>query len=110
MSEQTQTELDAPLHDADWDRLDAILASLGDRAEVDLEGLDGLIAAFACGPRSLMPSQVLPLAFKYFGCVQRHGGSGNVPVSAVIDFLANKNYIIVLQLHDFLPISWQLCQ
>lgn len=59
-----QTKIDEPLNDAEWDRLEAILHALGERAEVDLEGLDGLIAAFACGPRSLMPSRILPLAFK----------------------------------------------
>jgi len=58
------SDLRKTLDETDWDRLDAILASFGDRAEVDLEGLDGLIAAFACGPRSLMPSHMLPLAFK----------------------------------------------
>ncbi len=58
-----QTRLDQPLDDADWDRLEAILTSLGDRAELDLEGLDGLIAANACGPRKMRPLQVLATAF-----------------------------------------------
>ena len=59
-----QEDLEKPLHDADWDRLEAILTSLGDRAELDLEGLDGLIAANACGPRDMRPFQVLATAFE----------------------------------------------
>ncbi len=55
--------VDEPLSDSDWDRLDAILQSLGERVQVDLEGLDGLIAANACGPRRISPVQVLANAF-----------------------------------------------
>lgn len=57
-------DLEHPLTDADWDRLDAILQSLGELAELDLEGLDGLIAANACGPRGISPVPVLANAFR----------------------------------------------
>lgn len=62
--ELSKKDLDRPLNDAHWDRLAAILDSPDMRAELDLEGLDGLIAANACGPRDTPPMQVFAAAFE----------------------------------------------
>lgn len=53
-----------PLTDAEWGELAEILADeRWPETTLDLEGLDGVIAAGACGPRQLLPMQVLPLIF-----------------------------------------------
>ena len=61
MHHPSTDKLNQPLSDADWERLAEILEQTN--ASVDIEAMDGLLAAFACGPRELMPSDVLPLAY-----------------------------------------------
>lgn len=51
-----------PLDDADLDRLDALLADCVERSEAvpDLEQLDGVLAALACGPRPSAWRELVP--------------------------------------------------
>ncbi len=56
--------LTQPLSEQDWTELANILeADSWPEETLDLEGLDGLIAAGVCGPRRRGPVDVLPLAF-----------------------------------------------
>ena len=57
----TTPRLERPLADAEWDLLGELLAKYD--AGVDIEGMDGIIAACACGPRELPPAEVLRVAF-----------------------------------------------
>jgi len=50
-----------PLTDVDLDRLDEILANLGDEDAMTVEELDGFLAALICGPVLVQPSQYLPV-------------------------------------------------
>ena len=57
-------KLTQPLSEQDWAELASILnADSWPDETLDLEGLDGLLAAGACGPRRTNPIDVLPLAF-----------------------------------------------
>jgi uncharacterized protein len=49
-----------PLTDAELDRLGAVLVRLGDKRSMNLEQLDGFLAALACGPDIILPSEYLP--------------------------------------------------
>ena len=49
-----------PLTDAEFERLSAILERLGDERRMNLEQLDGLLAALICGPNLVRPSEYLP--------------------------------------------------
>ena len=50
-----------PLTDAEFDRLDSVLARFGDKQSMNLEKLDGFLAALICGPGTVLPSEYLPL-------------------------------------------------
>jgi hypothetical protein len=49
-----------PLTDAELERLSATLARFGDKRSMNLEQLDGFIAALVCGPDIVLPSEYLP--------------------------------------------------
>ncbi|HVI62575.1 MAG TPA: UPF0149 family protein, partial [Bradyrhizobium sp.] len=49
-----------PLTDAELERLSAILERFGDKRSMNLEKLDGFIAALVCGPDIILPSEYLP--------------------------------------------------
>jgi uncharacterized protein len=50
-----------PLTDAEFDRLDSVLARFGDKHSMNLEKLDGFLAALICGPDTVLPSEYLPV-------------------------------------------------
>jgi uncharacterized protein len=50
-----------PLSDAEFDRLNSVLARFGDRHSMNLEQLDGFLAALICGPDTVLPSEYLPV-------------------------------------------------
>jgi uncharacterized protein YecA (UPF0149 family) len=49
-----------PLNDAEFDRLNSVLARFGDKHSMNLEKLDGFLAALICGPDTVLPSEYLP--------------------------------------------------
>src|SRR5258708_6161167 len=49
-----------PLTDEECDRLSAILESLAVERSMNLEQLDGFLAALVCGPDLVLPSEYLP--------------------------------------------------
>jgi uncharacterized protein len=49
-----------PLTDAELDHLSAILEQLGNKRSMNLEQLDGFLAALICGPELVPPSKYLP--------------------------------------------------
>jgi uncharacterized protein len=49
-----------PLTDAELDRLNSVLARFGDKHSMNLEKLDGFLAALICGPDTVLPSEYLP--------------------------------------------------
>ena len=49
-----------PLSEAELDRLSEILQRFGDERSMNLEELDGFIAALICGPELVLPSEYLP--------------------------------------------------
>jgi uncharacterized protein len=49
-----------PLTDAELDRLDEVLKRFGDKRAMNLEKLDGFMAALICGPDNVPPSEYLP--------------------------------------------------
>jgi len=49
-----------PLTDEEFDRLSAILGRLEDKCSMNLEQLDGFLAALVCGPGLVLPSEYLP--------------------------------------------------
>ena len=49
-----------PLTDTELDHLSAVLARFGDERSMNLEQLDGFLAALICGPELVPPSQYLP--------------------------------------------------
>jgi uncharacterized protein len=50
-----------PLTDAELDRLNSVLARFGDKHSMNLEKLDGFLAALICGPDTILPSEYLPV-------------------------------------------------
>ena len=50
-----------PLTDAEFDRLNSVLARFGDKHSMNLEQLDGFLAALICGPDTVLPSEYLPV-------------------------------------------------
>jgi uncharacterized protein len=50
-----------PLTDAEFDRLNSVLAHFGDKQSMNLEQLDGFLAALICGPDTVLPSEYLPV-------------------------------------------------
>jgi len=50
-----------PLSDAEFDRLNSVLARFGDKNSMNLEQLDGFLAALVCGPDTVPPSEYLPV-------------------------------------------------
>ena len=50
-----------PLSDSELDRLSAILKRFGDKRSMNLEQLDGFLAALICGPELVLPSEYLPV-------------------------------------------------
>ena len=49
-----------PLTDAELDHLSAILEQFGDKRSMNVEQLDGFLAALICGPELVPPSKYLP--------------------------------------------------
>jgi uncharacterized protein len=49
-----------PLTDAELERLTAVLARFGDKRAMNLEQLDGFLAALICSPEIVPPSEYLP--------------------------------------------------
>ena len=47
--------------EAEFDHLSAILEQLGDKRSMNLEQLDGFLAALICGPELVPPSKYLPM-------------------------------------------------
>ena len=52
-----------PLTDAEFERLSGILARFDNRQPMNLEQLDGFLAALICGPEIVRPSEYLPVIF-----------------------------------------------
>jgi uncharacterized protein len=50
-----------PLTEAELDRLTSVLARFGDKHSMNLEQLDGFLAALICGPDTVLPSEYLPV-------------------------------------------------
>jgi uncharacterized protein len=50
-----------PLTDAEFERLNSVLARFGDKHSMNLEMLDGFLAALICGPDNILPSEYLPV-------------------------------------------------
>jgi uncharacterized protein len=50
-----------PLTDAEFDRLNSVLARFGDKRSMNLEQLDGFLCALICGPDTVLPSEYLPV-------------------------------------------------
>jgi uncharacterized protein len=50
-----------PLTDAELVRLNSVLARFGDKHSMNLEKLDGFLAALICGPDTVLPSEYLPV-------------------------------------------------
>jgi uncharacterized protein len=50
-----------PLTDAELDRLNEILKNFGDKRSMNIEELDGFLAALICGPETVLPSEYLPM-------------------------------------------------
>jgi uncharacterized protein len=50
-----------PLTDAEFERLTAILTRFGDKRAMNLEQLDGFLAALICSPELVPPSEYLPV-------------------------------------------------
>jgi uncharacterized protein len=49
-----------PLNDAELDRLSSVLERFGNQRSMNLEQLDGFLAALICGPDNVLPSEYLP--------------------------------------------------
>ena len=52
-----------PLTDAEFERLSGILARFDNKQPMNLEQLDGFLAALICGPEIVRPSEYLPVIF-----------------------------------------------
>ena len=50
-----------PLTDAEFERLTAVLTRFGDKHAMNLEQLDGFLAALICSPELVPPSEYLPV-------------------------------------------------
>jgi uncharacterized protein len=50
-----------PLTDAEFERLTSVLKRLSDKRSMNLEQLDGFLAALICGPEIVRPSEYLPV-------------------------------------------------
>ena len=51
----------APLTEAELDRLTSVLDRFGTKRSMNLEQLDGFLAALICGPELVPPSEYLPV-------------------------------------------------
>jgi uncharacterized protein len=60
-NQQGSTVTPEPLTDAEFDRLNSVLARFGDKRSMNLEQLDGFLAALICGPDIILPSEYLPV-------------------------------------------------
>ena len=49
-----------PLSDAEFDRLSDVLQHFGEKRAMNLEKLDGFLAALVCGPDDVPQSEYLP--------------------------------------------------
>ena len=56
-----------PLTDTELDQLSTILARFGDKHSMNLEQLDGYLAALICGPELVPPRSIFPR----FGATKR---------------------------------------
>jgi len=61
MESQGRVVKPQPLSDSELDRLSAILKRFGDKRSMNLEQLDGFLAALICGPELVLPSEYLPV-------------------------------------------------
>ena len=52
-----------PLTDAEFERLSGILGRFDNKQPMNLEQLDGFLAALICGPEIVRPSEYLPVIF-----------------------------------------------
>jgi uncharacterized protein len=50
-----------PLTDAEFDQLNSVLARFGDKHSMNMEQLDGFLAALNCGLDTILPSEYLPV-------------------------------------------------
>src|SRR5438105_12629256 len=50
-----------PLTDAELNRLSGVLERFGDKHSMNLEQLDGFLAALICSPNIVLPSEYLPV-------------------------------------------------
>jgi uncharacterized protein len=66
----------APLAEADYDRLDALLDALGNGDAMIVEELDGFLVALACGAEEVPPEEYLP---EILGLPDDAEGPGNAP-------------------------------
>ena len=66
----------APLAEADYDRLDGLLDSLGNGDAMIVEELDGFLAALACGAEVVPSEEYLP---EILGLPDDAEGAGNAP-------------------------------
>ena len=49
-----------PLTDAEFERLAEVLQRCGGNHAMNIEMLDGFLAALVCGPETVLPSEYLP--------------------------------------------------
>jgi uncharacterized protein len=100
-----------PLTDAELDHLSAILDQFGNKRSINLEQLDGFLAALICGPEVVPPSKYLPViwgdqsvfedtssAQEFLSLVMRHW-------NAVADTLNSGELYLPLLLEDQSGIS-----
>jgi uncharacterized protein len=52
-----------PLTDAEFERLSGILGRFDNKQPMNLEQLDGFLAALICGPEIVRPSEYLPVIY-----------------------------------------------
>jgi uncharacterized protein len=50
-----------PLTDGEFDKIEEILDRFGDKRAMNLEQMDGFLAAIVCSPREITPSEFLPV-------------------------------------------------
>lgn len=94
-----------PLADEDFDRLDRLLADLGNDDAMIVEELDGFLAALACAPEPVTAPDYLPMVFG------RDAPSGPAPADpgrdAALSSLVRRHADCVaaaLQAGDFAPV------
>ncbi len=95
----------AALDDADFDRLDQLLADLGNDDAMIVEELDGFLAALACAPEALGAHDYLPVVFgldQPAGAAARDTAVGE-ELSALVRRHA-RSVAAALDAHGFAPV------